>query len=265
MDLQLKGKRALVCAASRGIGFAVARALAAEGAAVFVCARTPSAIETAAAQIAAETQGHVVAGAYDLTRVDAVNALAQAAALALDGGIDILVNNVGGPSPSAAESTDRQQWQLGFEQIFMSAVALSQLVSPGMKQRGFGRILTITSSSVVEPIEHLAVSTAMRAAVTTWMKLLATELAPHGVTVNAIMPGIIHTQRIEQLRRAKAEREGTTLEIEMQKTERSIPAGRLGRPKEVGDLACFLASPRAAFITGANIAVDGGARRSVAT
>lgn len=265
MDLQLKGKRALVCAASRGIGYGVARALAAEGAAVYVCSRTKADIEAAAGRIAAETKAKVAAGAFDLTRDGELLALAREAPRALDGGIDILVNNVGGPAPSPAQGTEPQQWRLGFEQIFMSAVALTQQLLPGMKERQFGRILTVTSLSVVEPIEHLAVSTAMRAAVTAWMKLLATEVAPYGVTVNALMPGIIHTQRIEDLRKAKAQREGSTLETEMKKTELAIPAGRMGRPEELGDLACFLASPRAAYVTGANIAVDGGLRKSLAT
>ena len=265
MDLELKGKRALVCAASRGIGLAVARSLAAEGAAVYLCARTKSDLDMAVAQIASETTSVVASGAFDLTQARDLQELAQKAAMALGGGIDILVNNVGGPPPLAAATTERGQWQVGFEQLFLSAVCLSQLLLVSMKERRYGRILTITSTSVVEPIEHLAVSTAMRSAVTAWMKLLATEVAPFGVTVNALMPGVIHTQRIEQLRRAKADREGTSLAIEMEKTERSIPVGRMGRPEEVGDLACFLASPRASFITGANIAIDGGARRSLAT
>lgn len=265
MDLQLRNKRALVCAASRGLGYAVARALAAEGCAVYMCARKSDQLTAAAQSIAQETGATVSSGVFDLSQPDIAPKLAAAAQAALGGPIDILVNNVGGPAPSAAATTERGAWQQGFEQIFMSAVSLSQQLLPAMIAQRYGRILTITSSSVVEPIEHLAVSTAMRAAVTAWMKLLASELAPQGITVNAIMPGVIHTQRIEELRTAKAQRDGTTLQDELARTERSIPAGRMGRPDEVGDLACFLASPRAAYITGANIAIDGGARRSIAS
>lgn len=265
MDLQLRDKRALVCAASRGIGFAVARALAAEGCAVYMCARNENNLNTAAQSIAQETGATIKTGIFDLSRSDVAAKLADAATTALGGPIDILVNNVGGPAPSAAANTHRSAWEQGFEQIFMSAVSLSQQLLPAMRAQSYGRILTVTSSSVIEPIEHLAVSTAMRAAVTAWMKLLASELAPHGVTVNAIMPGVIHTQRIEELRTAKALRDGTSLQEELAKTERAIPAGRMGRPEEVGDLACFLASPRAAYITGANIAIDGGARKSIAS
>jgi 3-oxoacyl-[acyl-carrier protein] reductase len=260
MELGLRGKRALVCAASKGLGLAVAEALAREGAALFLCSRDEAAIQATAARLRQATGATVQAAAADLARPEGAERLARLAEEAL-GGIDVLVNNVGGPTPSAAAVTDTAAWQKGFEQVFLSAVTVTRTLVPGMRARHFGRIVTITSTSVVEPIEHLVVSTAMRAAVTGFSRTLATELAADGITVNTVMPGVIHTGRIEQLRQAKAEREGSTLAAEMAKTAKSIPAGRLGRPEELADLVAFLASERASYMTGLNIAVDGGARR----
>ena len=260
MDFGLRGKCALVCAASKGLGYAVAESLAREGAALVLCARNEVELRAAAARIAAETGVKVLAIAADLAQPVAAEALAQQADAAF-GGIDVLVNNVGGPTPSTAAGTEMLAWQRGFEQVFLSAVGVTRALIPGMQARGFGRIITITSTSVVEPIDHLVVSTAMRAAITGFSRTLATELAPQGITVNTVMPGVIHTARIEQLRQAKATRDGSTLADEMAKTARSIPIGRLGRPQELGDLVAFLASERASYLTGLNIAVDGGARR----
>ena len=161
-----------------------------------------------------------------------------------------------------AESTSLDAWRKGFDQIFLSAVRMTQALVPGMKSQNFGRVITITSLSVVEPIDHLVVSTAMRTAVTTFMKTLSKETAAHGITVNTVQPGVIHTDRIVNLRRAKAEREGSTLEAEITKTAKAIPMGRLGEPKELADLVAFLASPLASYITGANIPVDGGMKAS---
>lgn len=260
MDLGLRGKRALVCAASKGLGLAVAEALAREGAVLALCSRDQSSIDQAAARIGGSTGAPVVGFAADLAiPADAERVARQAQEIL--GGIDILVNNVGGPAPSTAAGTETAAWQKGFEQVFLSAVTVTRALIPGMRARGFGRIVTITSTSVVEPIDHLVVSTAMRSAVTGFARTLASELAPYGITVHTVMPGVIHTDRIENLRRAKAEREGSTLETEMAKTAKAIPMGRLGRPEELADLVAFLVSEKASYMTGLNIAVDGGARR----
>jgi 3-oxoacyl-[acyl-carrier protein] reductase len=261
MDFGLSKRRALVGGASKGLGFAVAHALADEGCQVILCSRSQSELESARKLIlAGGSPGDVAIRPCDLSDIGQVEQLANE--LKSQGGVDILVNNVGGPAPSSAEATQLTAWRQGFDQIFLGAAHLTQQLVPQMKGRQFGRIITITSLSVVEPIEFLAVSSAMRAAVTGFMKTLASEVAAHGVTVNTVMPGIIHTQRIENLRRAKAEREQSTLDAEMEKTRASIPMRRLGKPEELASLVAFLASERAAYITGANIPVDGGLKRS---
>jgi 3-oxoacyl-[acyl-carrier protein] reductase len=174
-----------------------------------------------------------------------------------------LINNTGGPTPSSAATTTAEAWRLGYEQLVSATIALTQAVLPGMRERGFGRIITVTSTSVVEPIPMLAVSTAMRSAVTGFCKTLAHEVAAEGVTVHTVMPGVIHTARTEALRKAKAEREKTSLETELEKTRLQIPMKRLGKPEEFADVVVFLASARASYLTGLNIAVDGGARRGI--
>lgn len=261
MDLVLSGKKAVVCASSKGLGLAVAKQLAQEGCELFLCARTEADLRQAAEVLMQEHKVKVHTKAIDLAGAGSATVLKQAA-IASMGAIDILVNNVGGPAPSAAESTSEAAWRAGFDQLFMSVVGLTQLVIPEMKERGFGRIITITSLSVVEPIDHLVVSTAMRLAVTGFSKTLANEVAHRGITVNTVMPGVIHTQRIENLRQARASREGTSLQIELDKTAQLIPAKRLGRSEELAALVAFLASPLASYINGANIPVDGGMRKA---
>ena len=263
MDLGLKGKKAIVCASSKGLGLAVAKELAAEGSSLVLCARNQEELSRAVAEISELTGRGVVPHALvaDLSDPKAINDFAMKA-MTLLGGIDILVNNIGGPPPSSAEGTDLDAWRKGFDQIFLSAVLMTQAVLPKMKAQNFGRIITITSLSVLEPIDHLVVSTAMRTAVTAFMKTLSKELAPFGITANTVLPGVIHTDRIVNLRKAKASRDGTTLAAEMEKSAKAIPMGRLGRPEELAGLVAFLASSRASYMTGTNIPVDGGLRHS---
>lgn len=277
MNLNLEGRSALVCASTRGLGFAVAQALVQEGAQVFICGRDARALEEALAKLRQQTRKTSLKGTQgalkevhqsvqgivlDLTQPGATETLASRAEQAF-GKVDILVNNVGGPLPSSALGTTDRQWQLGFDQLFMTTARLTQRLVEPMRQRGFGRVITITSISVVEPIEHLVVSTAMRQAVTGFCKTLAFEVARDGVTVNTVLPGVIHTQRIEDLRKARAERLGSTLGQEMSLTAESIPMGRLGRPEELGAVVAFLASPLASYVTGCNIPIDGGLRRGM--
>jgi 3-oxoacyl-[acyl-carrier protein] reductase len=263
MDLKLKGKRAVVCAASKGLGLAIAKELYAEGVQLLICARGESELVKAADEIAA----YAKRADKPQTLVADLSIPAQAQNFArqaqeLLGGVDVLVNNIGGPPPSSAEATSLDAWRKGFDQIFLSATLLTQAVIPAMKSQKFGRIITVTSLSVSEPIDHLVVSTAMRTAVTTFMKTLSKETAAFGITVNTVQPGVIHTDRIVSLRRSKAERDGTTLESEISKTANAIPMGRLGEPKELADVVTFLASPLASYMTGVNIPVDGGMKSS---
>jgi 3-oxoacyl-[acyl-carrier protein] reductase len=261
MDLNLRDRCALVCASSKGIGYAIAHALAQEGARVILSARNESDLVNAQKNIVEETGADVSYICADLSTSEGSKKLFSAAT-SEGRNIDILINNVGGPNPTKAQATQADEWESGFHKLFASAAELNRLVIPTMREKKFGRIVHITSLSVIEPIENLAVSNAMRAAVTSYAKTLATELAEDGITVNCIMPGIIHTDRINFLRSKQAERLGTSLEEELEKTRANIPAKRLGKPEELAALAAFLCSPKASYITGANIAVDGGLRKS---
>jgi len=255
MDLRLAGKNAVVCAGTKGLGFAVAEALVREGANVLICGRSEDAVKSAVEKLKAGSKAFGCVA--DLSTEDGCKQLIATAEKNFRK-VDVLVNNVGGPSPSSALETSPEAWVKGFEQLFRSAATVSQHFARAMKDERFGRIVTITSTSVMQPIDHLAVSTSMRSAVTGFMRTLAKELAQFGVTVNCVMPGVIHTGRIEELRKAKASRDGTSLEIEMNKTAAGLPTKRLGRPEELADLVAFLCSERASYITGTSIPVDGG-------
>lgn len=260
MDLGIKGKTALVCGGSSGLGFASAKSLAKEGARVVIVGRDPNKLNSSIELLRSATHSDVYESVFDLSQVTKIESWFQDVKKSY-GPFDILVNNVGGPKPTTAIETSAQDWQTGFEQVFLSISTLSKLVIPDMKTNGFGRIISITSLSAVEPIESLVISSSMRAALTAFHKTLANEVGVFGITVNTVMPGVIHTQRIEQLRSAKAHRSGTTLDFEMQQTAKQIPVGRMGRPEELGDLVAFLASTRASYIHGANIPVDGALKR----
>ena len=256
MDLELEGKVALVAASSQGLGRAIAAELAAEGAAVVLCARGTEALEAARAALAA-TGASVSAVAGDLTRQEDVRRIA-AAAQAAHGRVDVLVTNAGGPPPGPFESHDEAAWMAAFRLTLMSTVELIRAVLPGMKERGFGRILNVTSIAVKQPVENLMLSNALRAAVTGMARTLANEAAAHGVTVNNLLPGYTATDRVQELALAQAKARGVRPEDVVAGWKGQIPAGRLGEPRELAALAAFLASPRAAYITGQSIAVDGG-------
>ena len=262
MDLGLEGKVALVAAASRGLGYAVAAELAAEGASLVLCARSAEALRDAAARIAETTSAQVLDVAADVS-VPADVARVVEACLERFGRVDILVTNAGGPPAGRFEDLSREAWETATRLTLNSVLELTRAVLPGMKERGWGRILNITSIAAKQPVGNLMLSNSLRAAVTGFARTLADEVATHNITVNNLLPGYTRTERVEELARATAERDGISAAEASAKWEAEIPLRRLGEPREFAALAAFLASERASYITGTSIAVDGGWMRSL--
>jgi 3-oxoacyl-[acyl-carrier protein] reductase len=257
MDLGLKQRRAVVTGASRGIGRAIAAAFAAEGAAVVAAARDAQRLKDLAGSVAAGT-GTITAHVADLSKADAIQSLAGELERA-----DILVFNTGGPPFGTAAETTDASWTAQFEAMFLSAIRLTRLALPGMRTRRFGRIMLVVSSGVIQPIPNLVLSNALRSALVGWAKTLATEVAADGVTVNCLAPGRIVTDRVVEFDQARSRREGTTVEQAQKLSIATIPAGRYGDADEFAAMAAFLASPRASYMTGGIIRIDGGMIRSV--
>lgn len=262
MDLGLRGKVALVAAASRGLGRAIAAELAREGAALVICARDDEAIARAAREIAQETGARVVPVRADVSRLEEIGPLVEQGVRAL-GPIDILVTNAGGPPAGPFEAHDAAAWEAAFRLTLRSAVELSRAVLPGMRARRWGRILNVTSITVKQPVDDLILSNSLRAAVTGFARTLANEVAADGVTVNNLLPGYTRTERVVSLADALSARDGITPEAVRARWEQQIPMRRLGEPEELAALAAFLASERAGYITAQSIAVDGGWIRSL--
>src|SRR5579864_4811396 len=257
MHLGLQNKVAMVGGASKGLGFAVARALAAEGARVSIASRDREAIDRAAHTIARETGAQVRPFAADLsTAVDI--AAWHAATLKEFGGIDLLFANTGGPPPGTALGFDDAAWQTAFELLLMSVVRSVRLVVPSMRMRGGGAVLIGTSSSVKEPIANLALSNVLRSAVTSLAKTLSLELAADQIRVNTLLPGRIATDRLRQLDEVNARNAGVPLDAQQQRAAAAIPLGRYGTPDDFGRVGAFLLSDAASYITGAHVQVDGG-------
>ncbi len=257
MDLGLNGKVALVAAASQGLGFAVANELAAEGALLVMCSRTDETLQKACDAIRSESGAEVLGVGGDVTVLADVERIV-AAGLAKFGKIDILITNVGGPPAGNFESLSREQWANAHDLLLTSVLDLTRLVLPGMKERGWGRILNITSIASKQPVDNLILSNSLRAAVTGFAKTLANEVAACGVTVNNILPGYTLTERLDELIQFLAKDEGITADEVRGRWASEIPMRRLGDPKEFAALAAFLVSGRASYITGSSIAVDGG-------
>jgi 3-oxoacyl-[acyl-carrier protein] reductase len=258
MDLGLKGKRAIVMAASRGLGYASALGLAREGCHLLVCSRDQARIDAAAETIRRDTGARVRAVAADVSTASEAARLVELA-VADYGGLEIVVHNAGGPPAGETLAMSDAQWQKAFEQNLLSFTRIVQAAVPEMKKAGYGRVLTIASSSIKQPIPNLALSNALRAGVWGIAKTLSRELAPHGILVNVVAPGRIQTERIEELDRANAEKSGKSLDEVRRASVAGIPLGRLGRPEELASLVVFLASARASYITGQAITVDGAA------
>jgi 3-oxoacyl-[acyl-carrier protein] reductase len=257
MDLGLKGKIAMVGGASKGLGFAVARALAAEGAQVCISSRDGEAIRQAACLIQRETGTEPLPVVADLGRADGI-ADWHAATMRAFGGVDLLFANTGGPPAGTALSFDDLAWQGAFELLLMSVVRSVRLVVPSMLARKGGAILVGTSSSVKEPLPNLALSNVLRSGVTSLAKTLSVELAPQGIRVNTLIPGRIATDRLRQLDEIGARKSGAPLEDYQARAAAAIPLGRYGTPEDFGRVAAFLLSDAAAYITGAAVQVDGG-------
>jgi 3-oxoacyl-[acyl-carrier protein] reductase len=260
MDLGLKGKRALVLSSSRGLGLGVAQSLAREGVDLLMTARSGDRLEAAAQAINAAGAGRAHTFVGDLAKE--VDAIHEAATRAL-GGIDILIANTGGPPARTALNVKAEEWVPQFEAMIVPVFKLASLVLPGMRERGWGRIVTIASSGVVQPIPNLVMSNALRSSIVGWSKTLANEVAKDGITANLVLPGRIHTDRVDELDAANAKAQGKSVEEIAAAAIASIPAKRYGRVEEFADTVCFLASERASYITGSLIRVDGGAVRSI--
>jgi 3-oxoacyl-[acyl-carrier protein] reductase len=258
MDLGLKGKRALVLGASRGLGRAIAEGLAAEGVQVIAAARNDAAIAAWAEELPGADVRPMKIDLADLASVDA-----DIGDILAKGGVDILVNNAGGPAPGTAADAPRDGWLSGFEAMAASLFHLTGRLLPPMRERGFGRIITVGSSGIEQPIPNLAMSNGIRAAVAGWSKTLAGEVASDGITVNMVLPGRIHTSRVDELDAAAAKRTGKTPEEVARASAATIPVGRYGRPQEFADMVTFLASERASYVTGSMIRIDGGLIRGM--
>ena len=252
----------MVGGASRGIGFAVARALAGEGASVSIASRNPDAIASAGSLIEKETGATVLATVADVASAEAIAGWHEATVTRF-GGVDLLFTNAGGPSAGRTMDFDDRAWQSAFELLVLSVIRQVRLVIPSMQARGGGAILMSTSSAVKEPIANIALSNVLRASVAALAKSLAVELASSKIRVNQIMPGRIGTDRVREIDGINAKKAGISFEEQQQRSMSTIPLGRYGTADEFGQMAAFLLSDAAAYVTGASVQVDGGLLRGV--
>jgi 3-oxoacyl-[acyl-carrier protein] reductase len=260
MDLGLKGKRAIVLSSSRGLGRGIAESLAAEGTDVLMTARSADRLEAAAGAINGRGAGRAHTLVADLT--GNVRAIHDEAVRKL-GGVDILVANTGGPPAKTALDAPSDAWTPQFEAMVKPVIDLASLVLPAMREQKFGRIVIVASSGIVQPIPNLVISNALRSALGGWAKTLASEVAADGITVNLVLPGRIATDRIGELDAANAKAQGKSREEISEAALATIPARRYGTVEEFADVACFLASERASYVTGSQIRIDGGAVRGI--
>ena len=261
MKLGLKNKIALVTASSKGLGRASAEVLAEEGAKIAICARDGQTLKTTADEIANATRREVLAIPADMTSSADIEHVVKETVNHF-GALHILVTNAGGPPAGYFDEFDDRQWQEAFNLTMMSAVRLIRAAIPHMEKEKWGRIINITSVSVKEPIDNLILSNSIRASVHGMAKTLANQVAEHGITINNVMPGYIHTDRVQQLVQNTAERTGQTEDEVWAGLSELTPVGRVGQPREFGALVAFLASEQAAYINGVSIPVDGGRLKS---
>jgi len=262
MDLGLTGGVAIVAAASKGLGRAVAEELAHEGAHVAICARTTGILAQTATDIQKCSGREVFHRALDVTDSSAVGAFVSAVE-ARFGRIDICVTNSGGPPSNSFKNTKPEDWRSAVDQLLMSTIFFARETLPRMQKNRWGRLITITSSAVKQPVDGLLLSNSVRAAVTGLARTLANEYAADGITVNNVCPGYTRTARLDHLAATISARTGSKPEEVFASWEREIPARRLGTPQEFAAVVAFLASERASYLTGTSIAVDGGLIRSL--
>jgi 3-oxoacyl-[acyl-carrier protein] reductase len=261
VDFGLRGKVALVCGGSRGMGFAVAEALAREGASLAIVARQQESLDDAVKRLGA-FGGPITGITADLATMAGIDSAIAGAAAAYPQ-VDILITNTGGPPPSEVMEPTWQQWEDASRLLLRSAVELTRALVPGMQGRRWGRVVGITSLTVRQPEPALVLSNAIRAAVTGYFRTLADAVAPDGVTVNTVLPGFIATERLEGLAAADVAHSGSSREEVYDRWLHRIPMGRLGQPAEVAALVAFLASTSGGYVTGQAISVDGGLIRSL--
>jgi 3-oxoacyl-[acyl-carrier protein] reductase len=261
MDLGLKDKVALVPASSSGLGRAVALAFAREGAKLAICSRQQDAID-AVAEEARAYGNDVLAIQADLTKKEDIDTVLKST-IDTYGGIDVLVLNAGGPPPGVFDNLSEEQWYGAFELTMMSAVRLIKGALPSMRHRGGGSVVSMSSSSIKQPIPNLLLSNAIRAGLQGALKTLSDEVANENIRINTVIPGRIRTPRIVQLDAANAERQGLSQEEVTQRSESAIPMGRYGEPEEFAEAVVFIASERASYMTGGVLQVDGGSVKSL--
>jgi 3-oxoacyl-[acyl-carrier protein] reductase len=257
MDLGLKDCKVFVAGASKGLGKACAKALAGEGARVFICSRNAEELKRAATDV-----GAAGFSAADVSRPDEVKRVVAEAIAAL-GGLDCLVTNAGGPPTAPFEKAGDGDWDIAYQLNLMSAVRIIREALPALKASGRGRIVNLTGYGVKEPLSDLVVSDSIRAGVTVMAKTIASDLAPYGITVNNIAPGPIMTDRLTEILSARAKNSGVTPDELFKRLAQTIPVRRMGQPNEIGDLCAYLCSPQAGYLTGQTIIVDGGVNRSI--
>jgi len=258
MNLDLSNKTALVCGGSQGLGFAVANELALLNATIILLSRSEDKLKEAVKKLPANAQQQHSYISADTSKPAEVKEKLQQY-LQQNSSIHILINNSGGPASGPALETKAEDFTSSFQSHLITAHTITQLVVPGMKQAGFGRIINILSTSIKEPINHLVISNSVRAAVANWAKTLANDLAQFGITVNNVLPGYTKTDRLKYLFGKQAESNQTTVDAIEQKQAEQIPAKRLGIPEEFGAVVAFLCSPAAGYVNGVNLPVDGGA------